>query len=269
MRKFDFNEYKTSQILASLFEESIDYANFGSSMFIRRFMMSNFTSYFDDKSILSLTLSNHDIIEELNNKYEPSNKKEMYTKNQMYWIGYIYSGISLLYKLSLKSVYKIFPSKEIVKYFNIYHTFDIEEAAERMMENIGYVKVDYTTKGVEILKRLYLLDNLKSMIGKDVKVYIDRPLGSVHPTNKDIVYPVNYGYIKEFVALDGEYQDAYILGVNEAIDEFNGKVIAIINRTNDIEDKIVVAKKDSNISIKEIEKKVAFQEKYFKHKIIY
>ena len=268
MRKFDFNEYKTSQMLASLFEESVDFANFGSSMFIRRFMMSNFTTYFENKSILSLTISNHDIIEELNNKYDPTSKKEMYTRNEMYWIGYIYSGISLLYELSLKSVYKMFPSKEIVKYYNIYHTFDIEEAAERMMENIGYSKNDYVTKGVEILKRLYLLDNLKNMIGKDVKVYIDRPLGSVHPEHSSISYLVNYGYIKDFVSLDGEYQDAYVLGVNEKLDEFNGKVIAIINRTNDTEDKLVVTKKELNFSINEIENMVAFQEKYYKHKIL-
>lgn len=268
MRKFDFNEYKSCQMLASLFEESVDKANFGSSMFIRRFMMSSYTSYFEDKSILSLTLSNYDIIEELNNKYKHSSKKDMYTKSQMYWIGYIYLGISLLYEISLKSVYKIFPSKEIVKYYNIYHTFGIEEAAERMMENIGYKKIDYTTKGVELLKRLYLLDNLKSMIGKDVKVYIDRPLGSVHPKCSEFVYPVNYGYIKEFVSLDGEYQDAYVLGVNKAIDEFYGKVIAVINRTNDNEDKLVVVEKNSSFSINEIEKMVSFQEKYFKHKII-
>lgn len=157
MRKFDFNEYKTSKMLALLFEESVDKANFNSSMFIRRFMMSNYTTYFENKSILSLSISINDIIEEINNSYESFNKKKLYTKNQMYWIGYIYCGISFLYELSLKSVYKLFPPKEIIKYYNIYHTFDIEEAIERMMENIGYKKKDYTTRGVEILKRLYSL----------------------------------------------------------------------------------------------------------------
>ena len=268
MRKFDFNEYKTSQMLASLFEKSVDKADFGSAIFIRRFMMSDYTKYFEDKSILSLAISDSDIIEELNNKFKHSNKKNMYTKNQMYWIGYIYLGISFLYELPLKSVYSMFPSKEIVKYYNIYHTFDIEEASERIMENIGYTKIDYTTKGVEILKRLYLLDNLKSMIGKEVKVYIDRPIGSSHKEQSDIVYPVNVGFIKEYVSVVGDYQEAYILGVNNVIDEFYGKVIAVINRTNDNKDKLVVAEKNSNFSINEIEKMVSFQEKYFKHKII-
>ena len=55
------------------------------------------------------------------------------------------------------------------------------------------------------------------MIGKVVKVIVDRPLGSVHPNHSDLIYSVNYGYIPEVFALDGEEQDAYILGVNEHI----------------------------------------------------
>lgn len=42
------------------------------------------------------------------------------------------------------------------------------------------------------------------MIGKTVKVTVDRPLGSVHPKYKNIVYPVNYGYVDGIIAPDGE-----------------------------------------------------------------
>lgn len=268
MRKLDFNEFKTSQMLASLFEKSIENSNFSSPMFIRRFMTSDFTKFFEDKSILSISTTIENIIEDLNTKYKASTKKPMYTKNEMYWIGYIYSALSLLYDLSLKRVYKLFPSKEIVKYYNIYHTFDIEEAAERMMENIGYTKENYTQKGLAILKKLHLLDNLREMIGKEVTVYIDRPLGSKHPKHDDIIYNVNYGYIKEFVAADGEYQDVYVLGIDKPVKEFTGIVYCIVNRTNDIEDKLIVVDKNVTFSNDEIEKEIAFQEKFFKHKII-
>lgn len=54
------------------------------------------------------------------------------------------------------------------------------------------------------------------MIGKVVKVIVDRPLGSYHPTHNDIYYPINYGYIEGIIAPDGEEQDAYILGVHRA-----------------------------------------------------
>ena len=106
------------------------------------------------------------------------------------------------------------------------------------------------------------------MIGNIVKVIVDRPLGSVHPKHNDLIYTVNYGYIPEVFAPDGEEQDAYILGVNEPIDEFVGKVIAIIHRLNDIEDKWVVAPEGKSFTNKEIANLVAFQEKFFDIEIV-
>lgn len=101
------------------------------------------------------------------------------------------------------------------------------------------------------------------MLNKIVKVTIDRPLGSVHPRHLDIVYPINYGYIEEIIAPDGEEQDAYILGVNEPVNEFTGRVIAIIHRKDDIEDKWVVANENATCTKEEILSKVYFQEQYF------
>ena len=106
------------------------------------------------------------------------------------------------------------------------------------------------------------------MLGKIVKVIIDRPLGSYHPNHNNIYYPINYGYIPEVIANDGEEQDAYILGVNLPLKEFTGKVIAIIHRFDDVEEKWVVAPEKMTFSKEEIEEKVAFQEKYFKNEII-
>lgn len=101
------------------------------------------------------------------------------------------------------------------------------------------------------------------VIGRIVKVIIDRPLGSYHPEHKDIYYPINYGYIENIIAPDNEEQDAYVLGVNTAVKEFTGQVIAIIHRHDDIEDKWVVAPVGSAFSEKEIREQVYFQEKYF------
>ena len=106
------------------------------------------------------------------------------------------------------------------------------------------------------------------MIGKTVKVIVDRPLGSFHPKHIDIYYPVNYGYVKGIIAPDGEGQDAYILGVYSAIKEFTGKVIAIVHREDDVEDKWVVAPENCVFSKDDIEKHINFQERYFKHTII-
>lgn len=106
------------------------------------------------------------------------------------------------------------------------------------------------------------------MIGRVVKVIVDRPLGSYHPTHKDIYYPINYGYIEGIIAPDGEEQDAYILGVYTAVKEFTGKVIAIIHRDDDVEEKWVVAPENMDFSEEEIMRQVEFQERYFKSRVI-
>ena len=105
------------------------------------------------------------------------------------------------------------------------------------------------------------------MIGNVVKVIVDRPLGSVHPKYKDLMYLVNYGYIPDVFAPDGEEQDAYILGVDEPIAQFVGKVIAIIHRLNDVEDKWIVAPASKSFTRKEIANSVAFQEQFFNTEI--
>jgi inorganic pyrophosphatase len=105
------------------------------------------------------------------------------------------------------------------------------------------------------------------MIGNTVNVVVDRPLGSRHPKHSDILYPVNYGYIPGILAPDGEEQDAYILGVNEPVQTFTGKVIAIIHRFDDVEEKWVVAPKHTSFTKGEIMAQVAFQEQYFQTEI--
>ena len=106
------------------------------------------------------------------------------------------------------------------------------------------------------------------MIGRTVTVTVDRPLGSRHPKYPDLVYPINYGYVDGIIAPDGEEQDAYVLGVDRPIEQFTGKVIAIIHRTNDVEDKWVIAPEGIRFSHEEIEKTIEFQEKYFEHELI-
>ena len=105
------------------------------------------------------------------------------------------------------------------------------------------------------------------MLGNIVTVTVDRPLGSYHPEHKDMYYPINYGYIEGVIAPDGEEQDAYILGVNEPVKEFTGKIIAIIHRFDDVEEKWVVAPENAIFTKDEITQQVQFQEKYFKSEI--
>jgi len=110
--------------------------------------------------------------------------------------------------------------------------------------------------------------DIKSVIGEIVTVTVDRPLGSYHPEHKDMYYPINYGYVEGIMALDGEEQDAYILGVNEAVDEFTGKIIAIVHRNDDVEEKWVVTPEGMTFTKEEIREQIYFQEQYFDSEIV-
>ena len=101
------------------------------------------------------------------------------------------------------------------------------------------------------------------MIGAIVTVVVDRPLGSCHPEYPDLRYPVNYGYVPGLLAGDGAEQDAYILGIEEPVARFTGRVIAVIHRLDDVEDKWVVAPEGRSFTKEEIAEATRFQERFF------
>ena len=109
--------------------------------------------------------------------------------------------------------------------------------------------------------------NNENYIGKILDVKIDRELGSKHPKH-GFIYPVNYGYIPNTVSGDGEELDCYVLGVFEPIKEFKGKCIAIIHRTNDNDDKLIIVPENIEYTDDAIDALVEFQERFYKHIII-
>jgi len=104
-------------------------------------------------------------------------------------------------------------------------------------------------------------------LGNKIKIEIDRPFGSKHPKH-NFIYPVNYGYVPNTISGDGEELDAYLLGVFEPVEEYEGECIAIIHRTNDNDDKLVVTPIGKNYSNDAIDALTEFQEQYFEHEII-
>ena len=110
-------------------------------------------------------------------------------------------------------------------------------------------------------------NDAKDYLDKDVFVEIDRQMGSKHPKH-GFIYPVNYGFIPNTISGDGEELDAYVLGVFEPVDTYSGHVIAIIHRTNDNDDKLVVVPQGKEYSDDAIRALTEFQEAYFKSEII-
>lgn len=108
---------------------------------------------------------------------------------------------------------------------------------------------------------------MQSYLGKKVKVIMDRPLGSKHPTH-GFIYLVNYGYIPGTIAGDGEEVDAYVIGQFEPLHQFEGYVVGVIERSNDVEDKLVVCEQKDKYTKEQIQALVEFQERFFDSTII-
>lgn len=166
----------------------------------------------------------------------------------------------------------------------------IHEGFSRMNTPVGYkiyVRYDNYDKATEILNTIFSdrdapqevnLDDPASAIDRLVKVVVERPLGSVHPEHPDIKYGLNYGYVEGVIGGDGEEQDAYIIDVNLSLPRmsaFEGYVVAVIVRKNDVETKWVVAPiyaGDARYAPKYTKEQIAsavnFQEKFFDIEII-
>ena len=111
------------------------------------------------------------------------------------------------------------------------------------------------------------ITNSNDYLNKIVTVNIDRKLGTLHPKH-GFMYMLNYGYIPNTKSPDGEELDAYLLGVFDPVDTFEGKVIAVIKRTNDNDDKLIVVPKDKEYTDDQIKALTEFQERFFESIII-
>ncbi len=157
------------------------------------------------------------------------------------------------------------------------------------VEHLSKIKQYLTTSGIKIkedkslplYRRFSLYDPFGNRIefleeksseemnylGKEVKIIIDRPLESQHPTYH-FEYPINYGYVPHSLGGDSHPIDAYILGISKPLEKFRGIVKAIVLRHDDAENKLIVCPDEYHPNKKEIENAIHFQEQYFDSEII-
>lgn len=107
-----------------------------------------------------------------------------------------------------------------------------------------------------------MYDSTTAFLGQIVTAQIDRPLGSRHPSH-DFIYLLNYGYVPGTLAPDGEALDVYVLGAFEPLITFTGRCIAVIQRLDDDDDKLVLVPDGKDYSDAQINALTEFQERFF------
>lgn len=135
MKKIDKNGLLLCDLQAMAFECSVDRMESSSEIFIRRFMKSEIAKRFDNESVLETNIQANDILQLVDEEYGVSDYGSVkYTRNEMYWIGYIYRYFAVTYELTSPQVYKIVKPKELRGLFLPYHTMDPAQAIERILE---------------------------------------------------------------------------------------------------------------------------------------
>ena len=155
MRNIDENGLKLCRLQGKLFEDSLSLTECSSAIFIRRFMNSDAAIRLDNGSFLFESVSSGALVTELDKQYGRSEYgNERYSRDELYWIGYIYRYWAYVYQKSSKSIYKIISSKEMRNLYYPYHSLDPKMAIDRILEAKNAVEVDQIEKGVAILKSI-------------------------------------------------------------------------------------------------------------------
>ena len=143
--------------------------------------------------------------------------------------------------------------------------YHVEGSTQLWDELCAYQGVDSADLENYVVTAQYVLccRQRQRYIGRTVSVSIDRALGTSHPKHPDMIYPVNYGFVPGIIAPDNDEQDVYVLGVDRPLSEFRGRIIAVVERMDDVEDKWVAAPDGAVFTKAQIKAQLHFQEQYF------
>lgn len=157
MKKIDKDGLLLCELQARAFEISVEMSLTSSEIFIRRFMNSQIAKSIDNGAVLQTNIQAKDLIDRIEEQYGSSEYGSVkYTKNELYWIGYIYRYFSYTYDMSSVQVYKIVKPKELRGLFLPYHTMDPAQAIERILEakNIFFDDEKELKRQYEIFRRI-------------------------------------------------------------------------------------------------------------------
>lgn len=135
MRKIDNDGLLLCDIQGKVFELSSDMSNTSSDIFIRRFMNCKLAISMDNGDFLQTNTQAFEIIKNIDDEYgESSYGSVKYSKEELYWIGYLYRYYSYTYEITSKQAYRRIKPKRLRSMYLPYHTLDPSMAIERLFE---------------------------------------------------------------------------------------------------------------------------------------
>ena len=134
MKEFDHTGLLLAEYQGKIFEKSTD-LNCSSAVFIRRFLHSDHLKKMDLNDTALLTLDVNEGIDSIQKQFGDSDYgKTKYSKNAMFWIGYMYRYVSYTREVSTRFVMQLFPYRQLNDVYYSFHTQDPEWCVKGLLE---------------------------------------------------------------------------------------------------------------------------------------
>ena len=242
MKNIDKDGLLLSKIQGNIFLNSLKYTSTSSEIFIRRYMNSKVVESLDSKAFLDDSLTIEDVLKDIEEEYGASNYgSNKYSKETLYWIGYIYRYMAYKYNLSSKQVYKIIKPKELNERYYVYHTYDPSLAIDNILEekNISFDPVELNKKLLSLLKTQRYEDNLIIELNENNEDGKRNFLFKVSYNDEGIGYVKVYKYDDRFYKLELKICDRFKTS-KEFISVLLNKVIKELKKKKDIKELLAI-----------------------------
>ena len=138
MREFDINGLRLAEYQAELFELSATALSCSSPVFLRRFLYSEVLKSLDTNDSSRLQLDPNIGISEIDEQFGKSEYgKIKYSRETLFWMGYLYRYISYTRDIETPILFKLFDYKKLVDLYYVYHTQSMEWCIENLLELNG------------------------------------------------------------------------------------------------------------------------------------
>lgn len=134
MREFDHTGILLAEYQGKIFEKSVD-LNCSTAIFVRRFLHSNYLKKLDMNDLTSISLDVNEALDSIQSQFGDSDYgKVKYSKNALFWIGYMYRYISYTRGITTKFTINLFSHKQMNDVYYSFHTQDPEWCIYSLLE---------------------------------------------------------------------------------------------------------------------------------------
>jgi len=134
MRELDHTGILLAEYQGKIFEKSVD-LNCSTAIFVRRFLHSNYLKKLDMNDLTSISLDVNEALDSIQSQFGDSDYgKVKYSKNALFWIGYMYRYISYTRGITTKFTINLFSHKQMNDVYYSFHTQDPEWCIYSLLE---------------------------------------------------------------------------------------------------------------------------------------